>query len=328
MFQLSRRLYPKDEIEWMILRCLLVKSEHSEREILYWVSEICTSFGQKEAWVTLMIFAYALYSTYNNAVTQKIELYLSSYHNMYEHNEKDNEIDTFEMPCDMIRVVKTIFRKTPNTTLYTFIKLYMNKEWKKVSLYPERNETRSNLFLSLDKKHLQNILFYAHTMDQTDWIKYIKKYKNIDTETSDVFDPKEWRDSFISLLDILWDIKHKPSNRSLSLIKASPEDIEWLKKDETTIIRQYEIHPEINHLKIERKQIKYDTNEWYKYIKETPYWIHQMNHEEMKIDEDEELFPYTIHPLTDNDMKYPIWYLPDWIINNPKSKKIYSEFSK
>lgn len=246
---LSRWLYPKDELEHVMMDCLLDKTRPSEEqrhpkakeEILFWLTEYVVSYGVSEAWMFLhTIVGYSLYSLESFRTVKYIRKKIREAHGdimkvltpkVYDTKtiQKDSPPeDTYQVIPELIDTVKTIMRHTPSIDMYEWMMRYaMGEEralgtgqWSHLLLYHHRVNTASpptvektdvitekikrvyetpcikeqnihlnrfaNWYISMEKKNIQNIMYYANSMSQSEWFACICAFgmeENVFTET-------------------------------------------------------------------------------------------------------------------------------------------------
>lgn len=245
---LSRGLYPKDELEHVMMDCLLDKTRTSEEqrhpkakeEILFWLTEYVVSYGVSEAWMFLhTIVGYSLYSMESFRTVKYIRKKIREAHGdimkvltpkVYDTKtiQKDSPPeDTYRVIPQLVDTIKTIMRSTPSTKMYDLMMRYALGEeralgtgqWSHLILYHRRMNTSppppvtktdlitekikrvyetvcvkeqnihlnrfANWYISMEKKNIQNIMYYANSMTQSEWFACICAFgmeENVFTE--------------------------------------------------------------------------------------------------------------------------------------------------
>ena len=142
---LSRGLYPKDELEHVMMDCLLDKTRLSEEqrhpeakeEILFWLTEYVVSYGVSEAWMFLhTVVGYSLYSLESFRTVKYIRKKIREAHGEImkvltsklddtKTIQKDSPPeDTYHVIPELVDTIKTILRHTPSTDMYDWMMRY------------------------------------------------------------------------------------------------------------------------------------------------------------------------------------------------------------
>ena len=344
-FLLSKRLYPKDEIEWMILRCLYCKTEHSIEELLYWTNELIISYGLRDTWMLLYIcygnilyHAYPRFQEYMKEQRLLDEKEYNCYFRMEweggeESGSEEEQGDIFHMTDGILHVLYAMymFDQKLDTILFTMVRLYLHGHdnhgsWNEVSFLsydPKRENHRDfNLVMSLDKKHIANCMYYASTMNMETWNQKVGDYfrEKHNVEEKELPTMMKWFKTFLYMKNWFFPEHQIPIMEFWEGKKlAAPEQIKkWNILCRETYSegfdRLYMISDDIHQDVYTARNMK-ERKHWQYYTLQTPYWKKEYEDEEMKIDDEDEKvypeksYPYEMKKVISGSMKFvPLWF--------------------
>ena len=229
---LSRKLYPKDELEHIMIDCFVDKERPTEErrhpdtkdELLYWMTEYVVSYGVSEAWMFLhTIVGYALYSVETFKCIRFIRKKIREAHGdimnvltpdldddacIQKQKQKQSSSssplykETYTMNPQIVDTIKTILKCKASTGMYRWMLVYsrwiqMNTK-RQLIIYPKSKELLrevkrvytdgeiekenihlnrfANWYISMEKKNVENIMYYATALNLNQWFACIYSY--------------------------------------------------------------------------------------------------------------------------------------------------------
>ena len=301
---LTQFLYSKDEVEYMIVYCLLQQSEW--KELLFWINEYYISGYTIELWQLLFKIYYDFYATTNPT----FESYLFRKFKKWENKTTKN--NTLSLFIDIIKNVRLC--NHTNNVFNLRMKLQTNpllkgKRGRRPNWLKQFDDTYKKFVYALHTHNEEAIIYFCNHIEEYDAlyehallyykqastvkickrkIKKIKKCKEIKKQAMKKLTTKTYNLNTHILLALYAhmnaDSKHvtiqkkyiKHSNSDLQIIKSfwlinTPYTYKFLEK-----VCLYNIHPSCGAFKLSRFQFKeYKKEIWYhweNYAYSAPLW--------------------------------------------------------
>lgn len=291
----------QDEIEWMIIRCLLCKSEHNMRELLFWITLYQQKIDKKDVWIFMSeMIVYSLYS-YRDTRLRKycLKLAQSDIHTdnslviINDTVNDNNHINT------LLSLSMTMYNSHPVTYMYVAIHFWVRGTWDTVALSSikdyenqdwvvrefETNECKNNmkpiirLWKGMDDKCLSTCMYYSKHMDQNTWIYAIQAYirynqvqhpylKKIQEALNKPNLFSDWVFAYMVMVHQCFDIPILNSNRKNLNVRCGEKQQAQALQDINSQTLKFPIYSDIWNYNIERRlelehdNIRVELPEW------------------------------------------------------------------
>lgn len=335
--ELSRFMYPRNDIESMVLKCVLEKHEYTVDDLLFWISEHAVSYGLEQTW--LMVRYMYGYTLLTFQYKRKCVDYFAKKHKTARTNQ-------CKIPMELIDCVRTLKGAKHNLVLYTFVYLFTSiseeectslclfknshvKNAEKIKEFMELHgdnvsisEKRlGNIFESMRRKHFPNIIYYMKKMARDEWIPVLSVYlgvtNNFETDEEEI---EAWALSTVDLIKYLLDIELPEKVPNMMFIRGVEKNLNianayYAMTDKTKIL---ELHEDV--IKEGRKSYNTDFETWGEFIayhtKHTMYWKNGNGSE----NERRSLFEkHDIKMSESSDSYARSRKMPSWIIEHDKT---------
>jgi len=396
--ELSRLLYIRDELEIMILKCFILKKEIGFHELLFWFTEYYKSYGIEDAKCMLEYVAtYALYSWDNTDTklfcNKRIALYPVNTNDPIPipfltvlktlHFRKVNTavyifIKMFVLGSDGNGKWSKIVLLKPSDLETRIEQLCENypqqyQKWKRMDIIDQHTSSSEttdtllqkrkvfNLFTSIYRKHVVNIMYYLKHMGKLDWVICIDTVMQdlSDQYKNSCYDLKNYANSnsntltdvhaLATVLFVKWLYSADRlqfqegfvNKKKQPVIKHRKQDEEWLRRIEEIALDthfeeintkfNYKIASEVKEMYLSGKKtdivIEIEENVDY-HLSETLYWKqNQCTHSERYNLIKKRYIDQNESSSSSSSSDY--WYVPEWIVNHSEmSKKVYQECMK
>ena len=337
--ELSRYLYPRSEIEFMILKCILEKHEYTfQEDMLFWVAEYTVSYGLEQTWLFIRyVYVYSLLCLDHF----KFATYAAKRYEKYK--EKNSNDIVAELPSELIDCIRTLRNTRPNIAIYTFIYMYTfsgSKFKKNMVLYRKYSEKAlicteqyyndyhndddihvhvhvhvhkhklQNVYQSLVLKDFPTIMYYMQHFERHTWIRILQIYfkSGMELDVVEQQEDHQWVILTIQLVKYLLGLDIESKSSSVTFIKGTSQNQaksrEFMR--DTQDIKP--LHPDVIK---QRKCCLSDINEINYHTQYTMYW------KTRTCDKNEELLAkHELWPLS--SCSQPT-VLPNWICKHDKT---------
>lgn len=245
--ELSRFLYPRSDIEFMILKCVLEKHVYTFEDLLFWVAEYTVSYGLEQTWLMIRyIYGYSLLTfQYKN----KCVNYFAKKHK--KQSICTELLDEEQIPMELIDCVRTLKGAKHNLVVYTFIYLFTSLEeedYATLRMFKETNQHTEkikefhklhanemsisekkldNIFESLSRKYFPNIVYYMKKLERHEWVLVFSAFSGVTRK----FETKEeeieaWALSAVDLIKYLLDIETPEKVPNMMFIKGGQSNLD------------------------------------------------------------------------------------------------------
>lgn len=341
--ELSRFMYPRNDIESMVLKCVLEKHEYTVDDLLFWISEHAVSYGLEQTW--LMIRYMYGYSLLTFQYKKKCVDYFAKKHKNVQETQ-------YKIPMELIDCVRTLKGAKYNLVMYTFVYLFTSvskeectsmclfknspvKHVEKIKEFMELHgnhvfisEKRlGNIFESLQRRHFPNIIYYMKKLCRYEWIPVLSVYlgvtNNFKTDEEEI---EAWALSTIDLIKYLLGIELSEKVPNIMFIRGVEKNLNmanayYAMTDKTMIL---ELHKDV--IREGRQLYNTDFETWGEFIsyhtKHTMYWKNVSGDGLENVDMNEKrslLEKHDIKMSESSDAYARSYKMPSWIIQHDKT---------